>query len=99
MTYGVIYNVSHPIELYDRVATEVDTRWGGGGSPEGLIVHIARPTRSGFQIVEVWRSRADADRFMQVVGPIIVRDAEGQPRGRDRQNAEEFEVRRLRLGG
>jgi hypothetical protein len=43
---------------YDRVAARV-----GDEPPEGCLVHIAGPTESGWQVIEVWVSEDDQRRF------------------------------------
>jgi hypothetical protein len=40
--------------------------------PRGLISHVAGPTESGWEVVDVWESRADFDRFLaQRLGPAV----------------------------
>ena len=33
--------------------------------PRGLIFHVAGPTESGWEVIEVWESRAHFDRFVE----------------------------------
>jgi len=43
-----------------------------GGTVDGLLVHLARATDAGFQVVEVWDSREAHDRYeAEVVGPVL----------------------------
>ena len=68
MTHGIVMDVPAPIEFYDAVHAEVGRR--SGGRADGLLLHIGRPTPGGFQLIEVWESKATCDRFFaEVVGP------------------------------
>ena len=52
-----------PFEAYDalhKVLTDLTDESG-----EGLIVHLARPTADGFEIIEVWESEQQQATFMQ----------------------------------
>ena len=70
MTYAYVIDVPASIELYETVRAEVDRR--SGGRADGLLVHLARPTPTGFQVLEVWESREQSDRFgTEVVGPAM----------------------------
>ena len=93
MTWGVILDVQLPVETYDAVHAEVLRR--AGTAVTGLLVHVARPTASGFSVLEVWRSRADFDHYMAtLVGPAIARVTD-QPYDSDGPQPQEFEVRGL----
>ena len=35
----------------------------GGEPPEGAILHVARPTEAGFEVIEVWEAKEHADAF------------------------------------
>jgi hypothetical protein len=50
-----------------------------------IIVHAAGPTAGGWYVLEVWESKADCERFLQKVLPLI-------PPGAPRPSVEEFEV-------
>jgi hypothetical protein len=52
---------------------------------DGLLVHVSGPASDGWYVLEVWESKADAERFMQKARALIPPDA---PRPR----IEEFEV-------
>lgn len=40
--------------------------------PQGLIIHTAGPTETGFRLFDVWESREDLDRFIkQYVEPAL----------------------------
>jgi hypothetical protein len=60
MSYAQIINVAgedmpHYMKLMDAVGSE---------PVEGLIVHAAGPTADGIQIITIWISRADQERFV-----------------------------------
>lgn len=39
-----------------------------------MIVHVARPVNGGFEMVEIWESKAHADKLNEeVVGPAVGR--------------------------
>jgi hypothetical protein len=95
MTWGVVVDVPAPIAVYDAVHAELLRRTGG--AVEGLLVHLARPTDGGFQVVEVWESReAYAYYEAEVVGPVMAELAGGSPPAGD-PVATEFDVRGLVL--
>lgn len=95
MTYAYTVDVPAPIEMYDVVHAEVDRR--GGGHADGLIVHLARATAAGFQVLEVWESKEQCDRFgAEVVGPAMAQLGAG---GVPEPPREEFEPRGLMVPG
>lgn len=51
----------------------------------GLIVHIAGPTPGGWQVLEVWESKADHERFMQKAMTLM-------PPGAPMPSVQDFEV-------
>ena len=70
MSWGVITDVAAPVEVYDAVHARVLDRTGG--LADGLLVHLARPTGTGFQVVEVWESKDHCARFeAEHVGPVL----------------------------
>jgi hypothetical protein len=76
--YGVVREVPAPVELYDATHAAIGRR--SGAKIDGLLVHIGRPTSSGFQVIEIWDSREHFDRYNQeVVGPVMADLAQGQP--------------------
>lgn len=98
MTYGVVVSVPAPFASYEATHAEVMATVGDTPVP-GLLVHFGRPTADGFQIVEVWRSKADSDRFNgEVVNPIVERLAAGLPEPPAEPVVEEFEVHGLVVG-
>lgn len=73
MTYGMIVRVRAPVDVYHGAHGEVlaalDAR-----KADGLLCHIGRATDAGFEVIEVWESKAAADRFNEeVVVPAMVR--------------------------
>ena len=56
MPYGVVTSLSAPIEVYDQIHTQVIGN--AATAIEGLLLHIGRPSPAGFEVVEVWESRA-----------------------------------------
>jgi hypothetical protein len=92
MTFGMVLDVPAPIELYDGLHAAVLRH--GGDTPDGLLLHIGRATDSGFQIIEVWESREQFDRYNnEVVGPALAESAGRQPEGEP--DFTEFEPRGL----
>ena len=97
MTYAYVIDVPEPIELYEVVHAEVDRR--SGGRADGLIVHLARPTETGFQVLEVWESKEHSDRFgAEVVGPAMAAVGAGPGDGPPPQPVE-FQPHGLMVGG
>jgi len=85
MSYGVVYTVPAPIEVYDAIHAEAMKQ-----PSDGLMMHLARKVDGGFQVIEVWESKEKHDRFgAEVLGPIVLKlagaDAEGSA-------PEEFDV-------
>src|SRR4051812_20600026 len=94
--YCVTYDISAPIESYERVSEEVDRRQQGVPAT-GLLAHIGLPTATGFRIVEVWENKENSDRFGQeIVWPAI--QAVAGDVAEITPDISEFEVRRLILG-
>jgi hypothetical protein len=92
MAFGFVMDVPAPVELYDALHAEINRRTAG--RVDGLLVHVGRPTSSGFQVMEIWETREQADSFNDdVVLPALAELSGGraqQPPGR-----EEFEPRGL----
>jgi hypothetical protein len=82
MTYGSVVTVPAPIEAYLASHAEVE-KVIGDTPPDGMIVHVARPVDGGFEVFEIWGSKAQADKFNEeVVWPAIARsgqDMSGPP--------------------
>ena len=47
-------------EMYDAVSAKLDVK---GNPPDGLVIHTAGDANGAFQIVEVWESEEQAQRF------------------------------------
>jgi hypothetical protein len=96
MTWGVIVDVPAPVQMYDALHAALLERTDG--TAEGLLVHLARETGDGFQVIEVWESRADYDRNMaDVVGPVVRELTGDAPAPDDAPTERPFEVRGLVL--
>jgi hypothetical protein len=92
MEYGLIQTVAQPIEAYEQLHAQIGA--ASGGSVPGLLVHFARSTDQGYQVVEVWESKEHSDRFFeQVINPLLERFPADQPL--PRPVVEEFEVHGL----
>jgi hypothetical protein len=96
VTYAHVIDVPAPVEMYDALHAEILRR--SGDTVDGLLVHIGRPTASGFQVLEVWESRSHFDRYNdQVVLPVVEHMTAGRPEPAPQQAIEEFQVRGLVL--
>jgi hypothetical protein len=87
-------DVTAPVEMYDamhRGLLQTDVTGLGG-----MLAHLARPTRTGFQVIEVWESREPYLRYTdELVVPAMTRLlGDGPP---PTMETEEFEVRGLVL--
>ena len=94
MSWGVITDVAAPAEVYDAMhARLLDLT---GGRADGLLVHLARATDTGFQIVDVWESKDYYERYQaEVLGPMLAEmSGPDRPPG-DAPVATEFDVRGL----
>ncbi len=70
MVYGVTAHVPAPIELYDKIHRALLERTGT--DVDGLLLHLGHATPEGFDVVEVWESREDHDRYdRELVGPLL----------------------------
>ncbi len=77
MAFGISLDVAAPVELYDALHAEVARR---SGPVDGLLLHVGRATRDGFQVIEVWETREQCDRYNEeVVLPALARLTQGQP--------------------
>ncbi len=93
MVFGISMDVPAPVELYDALHAEVVRR--SSGAVDGLLLHVGRATRDGFQVVEVWESREQCDRFnKEVVLPALAELTQGAP-SQPAPPREEFEPRGL----
>jgi hypothetical protein len=94
MSWGVIVDVAAPAEVYDAVhARLLDLT---GGRADGLLVHLARATDTGFQVVEVWESKDHRERYQaELVGPLLAELSGGDGPPGEGPVATEFDVRGL----
>jgi hypothetical protein len=93
MAFGIIIDVPAPIEFYDAVLAEVGSRMSG--PVEGLLCHVARPTPAGFQVIEIWATREQYERYdAEIVAPTLAELAGDRPPPAP-PSAEEFEPRGL----
>ncbi|MGY1637554.1 hypothetical protein ACI78V_12980 [Geodermatophilus sp. SYSU D00742] len=98
MSWAVVIDVPAPVQVYDAVHAEVLRRAGGGA--EGLLLHLARATETGFQVIEVWESQEASQRFdREVVQPVVAELATGGPPPAGDPVVTEFEVRGLIVPG
>ena len=51
MTYAHVFDITGPPELYDAMHAEFMKY-----PTDGMLLHVARPTDGGVQVVEVWTS-------------------------------------------
>ena len=94
MTWGLITDVAAPAEVYDAMhARLMDLT---GGTADGLLVHVARATETGFQIVDVWESREQFERYQtELIGPLLAELTGGDAPPAEAPVATEFDVRGL----
>jgi hypothetical protein len=65
MTYAVTIDVHVPAAAYQALHAQLLERTGG--QVDGLLVHLARPTADGFQVLQVWDTKATYDHFNDTV--------------------------------
>jgi hypothetical protein len=77
MAYGFVMDVPAPIDFYDALHAEIGRRTTGG--VDGMLLHVGRETRGGFQVIEVWESKELYDRFTaEILGPALAHLTGGQ---------------------
>ena len=92
MTYGFVMDVPAPIEAYEALHAELTRRITG--PVEGMLFHVGRATVRGFQIIEVWDSKEQFERYdAEIVQPVLADMSGGRPTGEP--SVEEFEPRGL----
>jgi hypothetical protein len=93
MAWGYVVEVPAPIEFYDALHAKITGRGDGGAA--GLLVHVGRPTATGFEVLEIWESRAQYERYAaEVIAPAVAELSGGAPPPEPPRN-QEFEVRGL----
>ena len=94
MPYGVVTTLSAPIEVYDQIHSQVMSQ-----TPmaiDGLLLHIGRPSPTGFEVVEVWESRAKFENYQrELLVSMTGGPGGGMPSSMPAPTIEEFEVRGL----
>ena len=96
MTFGVITTIVGEIDAYDRLHRALLQRTGG--VLDGMLLHLARQTGDGFQIVEIWETKEQFERCnREIVWPLAAEIAAGLPP--DAPVIEEFDPRGLILSG
>ena len=73
--YAITTHVEAPPEAYHAVHREVMGLVDASGVGEGLVVHLAYATAQGFDVVDVWESRALAETFNAEVMPVAMQRA------------------------
>ena len=68
--------------LYPKVNAilGVDPSTGSGDWPKGIRTHVGAGGDGAIVVVEVWESRADAEAFMERLGPAMGQAGVPQPR-------------------
>lgn len=70
MPYATHTTLDAPVAMYHAIHARVLA--ATGGIVDGLLVHLARPTSTGFEVFEVWESREHCDAFFHdVLGAIM----------------------------
>jgi hypothetical protein len=96
MTYGVVTTVTGSVAGYDQIHAAALRLTGG--VLDGLLLHVARETADGYQILEVWDTREQCERGnREVLWPLIAQLPEAAPSGEP--VVEEFDPRGLILSG
>lgn len=71
--YAHQMDVEQPLAMWDEVHAEV-RKATDNEMPDGLLMHMATATTTGFRVTEVWESHEAAERFIREVRrPIIER--------------------------
>ena len=80
MPYAVTIDVHAPAAVYQALHAQLLQRTGG--QVDGLQVHLARPTADGFQVLEVWDTKASYDHFNDtVIAPLTAQAGLAPPAG------------------
>ena len=97
MTYGFVLDIPATIEVYDALHAEIVRRKDPTSC--GMLVHVGRPRPEGFQVIEIWESKKQQERFnAEVVEPAMAQLSGGQPPSAEPAR-EEFEPRGLIVRG
>ena len=80
VTYAVTIDVHAPAAAYQALHAQLLQRTAG--QVDGLLVHLARPTAGGFQVLEVWDTKASYDHFNDtVIAPLTAQAGLAPPAG------------------
>jgi phosphotransferase family enzyme len=80
VTYAVTIDVHAPAAAYQALHAQLLQRTAG--QVDGLLVHLARPTADGFQVLEVWDTKASYDHFnATVIAPLAAQAGLAQAAG------------------
>jgi hypothetical protein len=80
VTYAVSIDVHAPAAAYQALHAQLLQRTAG--QADGLLVHLARPTPGGFQVLEVWDTKASYDHFNDtVIAPLAAQAGLAPPAG------------------
>jgi hypothetical protein len=80
MTYAVTIDVHAPAAAYQALHAQLLECTGG--QVDGLLVHLAGPTADGFQVLEVWGTKASYDHFNDtVIAPLTAQAGLAPPAG------------------
>jgi Phosphotransferase enzyme family len=80
VTYAVTIDVHAPAAAYQALHAQLLQRTAG--QVDGLLVHLARPTADGFQVLEVWDAKASYDHFNDtVIAPLTAHAGLAPPAG------------------
>jgi hypothetical protein len=93
MAIGVTTTISASIETYDALHAAMLRH---PMPPDvGLISHVTRQTADGFEITEVWDSKASFEQFMQEIVPTVLREVLGDAEPIPEPRSEVWEIRGL----
>ena len=67
MTYTFVFDMPGPLELYRAAHAEF-----AKFPTDEILVHVARPTGDGVQVVEVWTSEEAFRNWMGISGPAVM---------------------------
>ena len=102
MPYAVTIDVHAPAAVYQALHAQLLQRTGG--QVDGLQVHLALPTADGFQVLEVWDTKASYDHFNDtVIAPLTAQaglaPTAGTSTGAAQPPAPEMSVTRIDISG
>ncbi len=76
MAFAFVQDLPVGQDVYDQIVAELAL----DSPPEGLIVHVAGPTSTGFRIIDVWESEEAFGKFgSERLAPAVEKVAPGSP--------------------